>query len=55
LRRIVLEVHRVAGEPAALLERLRASGFRARILAGENPAEPVGMIGAYGPEGEAAA
>lgn len=46
-RRIVLEFHRTIGHPATLLDRLRASGFRAEVLAGADPAEPFGVIGAH--------
>jgi FkbM family methyltransferase len=43
--RIIVEFHRVAGEPDDLLARLRAANFDARILA-EDPRHSVGMIGA---------
>jgi FkbM family methyltransferase len=46
VRRIVLEFHRVAGSPSALIERLEEAGFQARILEGESDDEPFGLIGA---------
>jgi FkbM family methyltransferase len=42
--RIVVEFHRVAGDPEALLRVLRAAGFQAWGLAGETG--PAGIIGA---------
>ena len=45
-RRVVLEFHRLAGDPQTLTERLGAAGFDARILAGADPNESFGVIGA---------
>ena len=45
--RIVLEFHRTINAPAVLLDRLRGSGFRAAVLAGEHPDQPFGVIGAH--------
>lgn len=42
-RRIILEFHRIAGSPEALLDRLTAAGMKADLLADE---EAVGLIGA---------
>jgi FkbM family methyltransferase len=46
VRRIVLEFHRVAGDPQELLDRLASAGFRSAILQGADPADPFGVIGA---------
>jgi FkbM family methyltransferase len=44
--RIVVEFHRIVGDPGALLNRLRDAGFDAQILSGADPDEAFGVIGA---------
>jgi FkbM family methyltransferase len=44
--RVVLEFHRLVGDPETLIERLRDAGFDARIMAGADPDESFGVIGA---------
>jgi FkbM family methyltransferase len=46
VKRIVLEFHRTVGDPQALIDRLTRAGFEASIVAGEDTAEPFGVIGA---------
>jgi FkbM family methyltransferase len=46
IERIILEFHRTVGDPQSLIARLTAAGFAARILAGEDPEQPFGVIGA---------
>jgi hypothetical protein len=46
VRRIVLEFHRVAGDPQELVDRLASAGFRTAILQGADLDDPFGVIGA---------
>jgi FkbM family methyltransferase len=46
-RRVVVEFHRIEGDPTVLIDRLHAAGFHAHILAGKDPAQPFGLIGAH--------
>ncbi len=45
-KRMVLEFHRSVGTPETLLDRLRDAGFEAEVLAGGDPADSFGVIGA---------
>lgn len=45
-RRILLEFHRVAGDPAILISIMEEAGFDAAILAGQDSRSSVGLIGA---------
>lgn len=45
-RRIILEFHRVAGDPAELVTRLQNAGFETTILDGEDEQAPYGVLGA---------
>lgn len=44
-KRIILEFHRVAGSPDALVDRLRAADLAVEML-NDDPASPFGLIGA---------
>jgi FkbM family methyltransferase len=46
-QRVVVEFHRTAGDPRLLLQRFVDSGFNAQILAGSNPSDAFGVIGAH--------
>jgi FkbM family methyltransferase len=46
-RRIIVEFHRVAGDPELLLQRFADSGFDAQILEGAHPSDEFGVIGAH--------
>jgi FkbM family methyltransferase len=46
VRRMVLEFHRVVGDPQELIDRLTSAGFRAAILQGADSDDPFGVIGA---------
>lgn len=45
--KIVLEFHRLAGDPIDLLARLGTAGFRAEIASGSDVDSPFGIIGAF--------